>query len=300
MKKVFSNDEIFHIFAKQSQSEGRNSQGNIFFRDNKIYSYGYHFCMGVILEGGTILINERGYSNTTAKHVHHLKWATNHMKQVFCPYPGDLNGNLEYWAEEIRDIQRSISKPRVRQTTIEKGNLGIASIVEKANKWAEAINTDLNSLFLSEDLRPYWNAAVNQDFSKLSEDLKALAIEKEKREKERQERARIELLEKKEAWLNGEDVNLWQYPEPLLRLNHTYERETDGYTKPIVETSKGAKVSLKAAKVLFDLIQSGKDIKGFDIDGYTVISLNGVLTIGCHKIERSEIDRFAKKMNWVS
>jgi len=57
-------------------------------------------------------------------------------------------------------------------------------------------------------------------------------------------------------------------------------------------------VSLKAAKVLFNLIKSGKDIKGFDIDGYTVIGLNGVLTIGCHVIERKEINRLAALLNW--
>ena len=46
------------------------------------------------------------------------------------------------------------------------------------------------------------------------------------------------------------------------------------------------------------MIKAGKDIKGHKIDGYTVIGLNGVLTIGCHKIERKEIDRFAKSQNW--
>ena len=65
-----------------------------------------------------------------------------------------------------------------------------------------------------------------------------------------------------------------------------------------METSKGARVSLKAAKVLFKMIKSGKDIKGFDLEGYTVIGLNGVLTIGCHAIERKEINRLAALLNW--
>lgn len=75
-------------------------------------------------------------------------------------------------------------------------------------------------------------------------------------------------------------------------------REYEVERTPIVETSKGARVDLDKAKVLFDLIKSGRDIKGFDLDGYTVIGLNGVLTIGCHKIERKEINRFAKLLNW--
>lgn len=31
MKKVFSSSEVPHVWARQSQDEGRNSQGNIYF-----------------------------------------------------------------------------------------------------------------------------------------------------------------------------------------------------------------------------------------------------------------------------
>jgi hypothetical protein len=68
--------------------------------------------------------------------------------------------------------------------------------------------------------------------------------------------------------------------------------------RKIVETTKGARVSYEAAKLLYSMIKAGKDIKGHNIDGYTVISLNGVLKIGCHEIPREEVDRFAKLMNW--
>ena len=37
MKKVFSNtSEVVHVFAQQSQSEGRNGTSSIYFKDNKI------------------------------------------------------------------------------------------------------------------------------------------------------------------------------------------------------------------------------------------------------------------------
>jgi hypothetical protein len=38
-------------------------------------------------------------------------------------------------------------------------------------------------------------------------------------------------------------------------------------------------------RLLYKMIKQGKDIKGHKIGYYTVISVNGVLTIGCHKIK---------------
>ena len=65
-----------------------------------------------------------------------------------------------------------------------------------------------------------------------------------------------------------------------------------------IETTKSANVPIREAKILYDRIQAGKDIKGFKIGYYTVISINGVLKIGCHEIERDEINRIAKILNW--
>jgi hypothetical protein len=39
------------------------------------------------------------------------------------------------------------------------------------------------------------------------------------------------------------------------------------------------------------MIEAGRDVKGHEIDGYTVISMNGELKVGCHAIERSEVER---------
>ena len=65
-----------------------------------------------------------------------------------------------------------------------------------------------------------------------------------------------------------------------------------------VETSKGAEVPIREAKILLERIRGGKDVKGFKIGHFTVISLNGVLKVGCHEIPREEIDDFCKRYNW--
>jgi len=83
MKKVFSNSEIMHIFNLQEQINGRTSNFNIYFEYNKIYSYGSHYLLGEILKNGNIIINNKGYSNTTSKHISLLTSATRNRKQYF-------------------------------------------------------------------------------------------------------------------------------------------------------------------------------------------------------------------------
>lgn len=72
-KQVFNTDAVTHIWAHRTQSSARNKQGNLFFADATIYSYGRHFPIAahVVNKKGikaVILTNNR-YSNTTTKHI---------------------------------------------------------------------------------------------------------------------------------------------------------------------------------------------------------------------------------------
>ena len=84
MKKVFQNtSEVIHVFAQQTQNEGRNGTSSVFFRDNLIYSYGYHYLLGEYINYDTIIINDFGYSKTTSKHISELISASSHKEQFF-------------------------------------------------------------------------------------------------------------------------------------------------------------------------------------------------------------------------
>lgn len=63
-----------------------------------------------------------------------------------------------------------------------------------------------------------------------------------------------------------------------------------------IETSQRVKIPIESAKTLYKLIQSGKDIKGYKIEGYTVISLNGTLKIGCHRINVKNTHEIGQKI----
>ena len=64
-----------------------------------------------------------------------------------------------------------------------------------------------------------------------------------------------------------------------------------------IETSGGVKIEVKKAKVLYKLIEAGKDIKGLKIDYYTVIGIkDNILKIGCHNIPLKEVNTIGKQL----
>lgn len=301
MKKVFKNSsEVCHIFASQSQDEGRCS--NVYFHKNLIYSYGSHFCMANVIIPGKVLITTRRYSVTTSKHLSEIRYALNHYDRCFVPFPElkfaddfrSNQSNMNFWANEMQDLYNVIGNKRKKEETRERAKLELKNLVEQIEKYLDWTGQKITA---SKDKRSDLNrfktlfeAAKNEESSEvLAAKLADKAI-KEIKARQAKQRKNLKL------WLSGKNVDTWSFNA----IDTVYLRAISNEDGDFIQTSKGAEVSLKAGKVLFDLIQSGKDVKGFRIDDrYTVISLNGVLTIGCHKIERKEIERFAKTQNWI-
>ena len=97
MKKVHTPQNVTHLFANQLQDEARTQTNNLFFYNDKIYSYGHHFCIAKHYNG-ILLFTERMYSNTTAKHINHVSSATNRKEKVFYAYPdGTHEQNFNFW-----------------------------------------------------------------------------------------------------------------------------------------------------------------------------------------------------------
>jgi hypothetical protein len=69
-RKVFENSMVAHVWAQQSQSEGRSNNGQFYFRDSTIYSYGSHFPIAQFSRDKSVVwFTQRGYSVTTARHI---------------------------------------------------------------------------------------------------------------------------------------------------------------------------------------------------------------------------------------
>jgi len=277
MKTVFkSTSEVCHVFAQRVQTEGR--AGNVFFEGNIIYSYGYHYELARFFQNANnrtaILINDRGYSVSTSKHIGWIRSATSHFTQFnFTETDGKTVLN------ELESLAKKMIKARKPEIYINQANSLFSSYIEYCNFIGK--EHELHSLILKA-CGAFSTGKVKEYFESKELELKKIEREKAKREK-------LQLKKDIKDFLNHKKnfVDYRQNNESFIRLSK------DGLK---VETSKGVKVDAKDAKKLYQLIKAGKDIKGYKIDYYTVISLNGVLKIGCHNINRKNMTEIGEKL----
>lgn len=311
MKTVFSNHELVHIWANGNQETGKGN--SMYFQGKEIFSYGSHFCMAVrvMSEKFNFIYTTRTYSNTTAKHLSLVRGAM-HGPILSVPFPNgsvfegmrtnySYHSNIELINNELRDHVATIENKRKKPATKETAKNQANWIIGNLRDLAEFHNEDLTKKQKDEgnekqrlDFLQYAEYFAgnlsNNDLIRSQETWLKKETERKRKEEKRKEK---ELLERIPRWLSGSSL-MGDY---IDKIEKTYLR-VHPIDQDSVQTSKHAVVTIKAAKVLFHMIQTGKDIKGYTIDGYTVIGINGVLTIGCHKIERDEINRFAALMGW--
>lgn len=275
MRKVLRNtDEVIHVFAQQTQSEGRNQSGSIFFEYAKIYSYGYHYLLGQFIDKETILINDKGYSMTTAKHINSLSGATSHKRQFF-----KTKCELEFVHPTIKEYLQKL--PRAIKN---KGYYlrEIFSLYKSLNEYLEYTKTKTKVSKLKE------YKELKKIVARLETDKEQILLEVAEQNKKRYQRQQEKQKEQIQNFRIHEKNYLHNLPQSLLRLS---------LDKTNVETSKGVKIEVKKAKVLYKLIEAGKDIKGFKLDYYTVIGIkDNILKIGCHNIPLQEVNTIGKQL----
>lgn len=277
MKKVFESiNEVCHVYAQRVQTEGR--AGNVFFEGNVIYSYGYHYELAKFFNGKNneiaILINDRGYSNTTSKHISYITQATSQYKQFFVT---ETNGKDVL--EQLEQLAKKLKKARKPEIYITRAK----NLFQKYSDYCNFVGEkhELHNL-ISNVYNVFNTLEINEYFEKKEKELKKIEQRKIRKEK-RQFKQDIE------KFFNYEkDYLIDKYNnESFIRISKNGEK---------VETSKGVKVDAKEAKKLYQLIKAGKDIKGYKIDYYTVIGLNGTLKIGCHNINLKNMHEVGEKL----
>ena len=273
MRKILRNtDEVIHVFAQRTQNEGSNQSRNIFFYGDKIYSYGYHYLLGEFLDDKTILINDRGYSRTTGKHISALKYATNHYKQFFA-----TSCDIDLVYNKVITLVEKIEASRKRAKKIEYINevVYLADRITSFYKYCQDKDAMQGDRYKS--VMRY--AKIVQDDTlliDLEHNIKAY-----KKEARLANKARIKTRIAK--FYEGSINYINEIPHALLRLS----KEGD-----TIETSRGANVPLNEARVLYHRINTGKCIKGFKIGYYTTIGIkDDTIKIGCHDIKLDEVHR---------
>lgn len=270
MKTTFSNSlECMHTYAQQTQTHGKSS--NIFFEDKKIYSYGRHYLLAefiTINDQKCILINDKGYSNTTAKHIGQIRQATRQYKQYF-------TSNVDLY-----QVRSTILHNYAKLLKATKPQIYTSEII---SKFESLINYPLFNNKKSiefKEIQKIYKAISNPDaINKAKELLKAKEI---KAKKDSAKKLKTAL----QKFYNYE-IDYITNDEDYIRISQ------DGVN---VESSQTVKVDIKEATLLYKMIVANKDIKGHKIGNYTVISINGVLKIGCHNINIESMHRLGKQL----
>lgn len=274
MKKIFSKtDDVIHLFAQQVQHYAANTSRNLYFYDNKIYSFGSHYLLGKFIDKETILINDKGYSVTTSKHIGSLSYSTSQYKQFYTSQT-DLDNVLtsfKYLFEKWVKARKPLKYSSEINCTFDKLNEFIKYTNKKCKRDKRYI-----------EIKKIHKAVNNNDIKELE------TYRKNKAKKER-------LKLKKEFTNKLKEFN--NYKINYIRLKGN-EKDYLRVSKcgNFVETTQNVKIELKEAKSLYKMILNGKDIKGHKIGYYTVIGLNGTLKIGCHNIDTNNMHEIGKKI----
>lgn len=119
MRIVVSSSEVPHLWAHASQSEARNSQGNLFFDGAIIYSYRRTWPLAQIFKkrGGPdlVLCNSSHASNTTARHQSAVNQAISHLASMSVPHVASLTAeahaaNLQHLANVAASALKSAQR----------------------------------------------------------------------------------------------------------------------------------------------------------------------------------------------
>ena len=274
MKQIFSKtDDVIHLFAQQVQHYAANTSRNLYFYDNKIYSYSSHYLLGEFIDEKTILINDKGYSVTTSKHICSLRYATSQYKQFYTTQT-DLDNVLNSF--------KYLFKKWVKARKPLKYSSEINYTFDKLNEFIKYTNKKCKRDKRYIEIKKIHKAVNNNDLKELE------TYRKNKAKKER-------LKLKKEFTNKLKEFNNYKINSIRLKQNENdYLRVSK--CGNFVETTQNVKIELKEAKTLYKMIVSDKDIKGYKIGHYTVIGLNGTLKIGCHNIDTNNMHEIGKKI----
>jgi hypothetical protein len=296
MKTVFNNSELTHIWANQQQAYGKGS--NMFFENDSIYSYGYHFKIAqfVVNKHGQkcIFLNDRSYSSTTNKH-QSLVWRAIPSEFEFYRVKEFFNDpnfatiphreNIANYLTQAENLKTKILKAKkhklgyVQQLkntlhTLEQYQLffDILDLTEFTYASLQGLSVDERLKNICEWFGPY----------QVSDEFKKWITKKEENDKKEELKRIEEAKEKIEKFRDFKVSSIWNLGINLLRYNkETNEIETSGGVKMPKSIFFEAYERLKN-----NTLQIGQHIGSYRFNG----KHDDILQIGCHKIPLKEVE----------
>ena len=282
MKRVFRNyDEVCHVWAQQTQSQGR--AGNIFFEGKSIYSYGRHFEMARFVDTETVFITSRGYSVSTAKHLSLVRRAVRHKTVFTVPDFTYHPNNVRYLIEKARDhFDKAKRARKYADWEIRSGRETVQTTRDYITKFQVPVPDSHMELWQALHTDTYLNSEVQSALL-----AKARAAQVAEREATKQARLKREAEEAAQLakWVAGE-LSYGRFSAMRLRVK---EGE--------VQTTHGARVPIIEARKLYRALKAGMNIEGQQVGYYRVTRVTeSELVIGCHNIPLSEVERIAPEV----
>jgi hypothetical protein len=293
-----NNEQLAHVWAQGDSN--RNPKGsNMFIDNNVIYSYGYHFPIAKHC-GDFVLFTNKSYSNTTSKHIGHVRQAIPYtlpvytVNNVMAERKAQHKGNYQGLVDEVDAALDTLSRGR---THFEHRFSVYRSAIIAANAYTKAFKLGFrqrhvpDSLDELTELMEAKKGAIKKANAKALKERKAYA-----------KRMAREWDEQTAEWLAGERYSLssalhYAGRPTLLRLN--------GDT---VQTSRGAHFPLDHAKKAWTAIKAVvRSGEAWKANGHTIkvgffniqsISAKGDVVAGCHELKYEVMKDFAEQQGW--
>lgn len=322
-KHVFENSMVAHVWAQQSQTEGRSHNGQFYFEGDTIYSYGHHFPAAKLVKTKdgeqAVLLNDRKYSVSTSRHQSYVRQAlAGGLIKFYVEDPSTSpEANIQAFDATIKDAIKAYGEAK-REIKRKRIALDVYGLVNQRNAFGAAFIKKFKPMALPEDLskaRARIEAAEKREAT----------LKRKKAEIAYEQGLQIAELNLgvsrdkwPDIWRNRQEDNYHGARDYLARASQYIRqkygvllrlRTTDDNGVKIVEeieTSQGArfpvKHGLKALPFIREVIARGEAweknghkiaLGHFEIDR---IEPDGTVKAGCHTVAYSEIEAVAKQL----
>jgi hypothetical protein len=274
MKTVYRNaSDCIHAYAQRPNDPtvyGRSS--NVYFEGGSLYSYGRHYELAKWIDDTTVLIDNRGYSATTADHIGKAQHALSQYRQFYT-----LDTDPNHVAQQLRAYRQKLATARKPELYTVPAVSLIGRYVEWLDYTGKTIAPELIELiqhFTSDGMK-----------ERIEADKERIEAQRKADERKRQENALLfrEAFNTYEPWGMYRTAAAADYD--LIRLV-----ENDPTT---VETTQYVKTPYSVALEAYTRFKRSELNKGEHVAGYTVHAIEPeYIRIGCHRFLISDLETF--------
>ncbi len=297
-KEVFSTDEVPHIWAHHVQESGRNSQGNLYFNGDTIYSYGSHFPIArhITNKRGqrAVLFTTGSYGNTTSGHKSMVESAIPPTVPVFHLYATDVRGTLQH-SKNLK-AYRTLIEELLLKSARARSTWAINSASESAAKTRKEMASYIKFFALVSSGDAYALPTLRKPDAAKLKALRAKETETRKEyETQRVADAAQRVIDNAEAiekWRAGICYNAPYDVPTMLRVEDQELVTSRGARIPLADAAKGYILARHVVETGEAWRANGSKIKlgHYFLDS---IAADGTVTAGCHVITWPEIERHA-------